>query len=309
MKRQIRQRSLRKRSRDTLPYRLILPAAIAMLLIHFLPTVIGVVMSFTDFSSSALREWSKAEFVGLDNYADILFGNPIQTEKFLQSALASLVYAVCSIVGIYLVGLLAALLLNGKEKWLKPLRGIFLISWVVPSVVSVFIWTSIFSYDYGPLNYLLVKFGITEEKVYWLIGDLAWLPPIVANIWKAWPFAFISLLAGLQSIPDSLYESAQVDGAGVFSSFRNITMPSLYPVSRVIIMLLIVWTALDFNTTYVMYNYSPPTSANVLPVYIYNVSFRSWKFGSGAAMSTLLMLVMAVVCLIYLRVCVDNEKQ
>lgn len=74
-------------------------------------------------------------------------------------------------------------------------------------------------------------------------------------------------------------------------------------------MLLIVWTALDFNTTYVMYNYSPPTSANVLPVYIYNVSFRSWKFGSGAAMSTLLMLVMAVVCLIYLRVCVDNEKQ
>lgn len=112
MKRQIRQRSLRKRSRDTLPYRLILPAAIAMLLIHFLPTVIGVVMSFTDFSSSALRDWSKAEFVGLDNYADILFGNPIQTEKFLQSALASLVYAVCSIVGIYLVGLLAALLLN-----------------------------------------------------------------------------------------------------------------------------------------------------------------------------------------------------
>ena len=309
MKRQIRQRSLRKRSRDTLPYRLILPAAIAMLLIHFLPTVIGLVMSFTDFSSSALRDWSKAEFVGLDNYADILFGNPIQTEKCLQSALASLVYAVCSIVGIYLVGLLAALLLNGKEKWLKPLRGIFLISWVVPSVVSVFIWTSIFSYDYGPLNYLLVKSGITEEKVYWLIGDLAWLPPIVANIWKAWPFAFISLLAGLQSIPDSLYESAQVDGAGVFSSFRNITMPSLYPVSRVIIMLLIVWTALDFNTTYVMYNYSPPTSANVLPVYIYNVSFRSWKFGSGAAMSTLLMLVMAIVCLIYLRVCVDNEKQ
>lgn len=308
MKQRIQPTDLRHKRRDRLPYMLIAPAAVSMLLIHFLPTLVGVVMSFTNFSSTALRNWSKAKFVGLDNFSSILFGNPVHTEKFLASAKATLIYATCSIIGIYLVGLLAALLLNGKEKWLKPLRGIFLISWVVPSVVSVFIWTSIFSYDYGPLNYLLLKFGFTKEKIYWLIGELAWIPPVVANIWKAWPFAFISLLAGMQSIPDSLYESAEVDGAGIFTSFRHITMPSLYPVSRVIIMLLIVWTALDFNTTYVMYNYSPPTIANVLPVYIYNVSFRSWKFGSGAAMSVLLMLVMAVVCLIYLRVCVDDEK-
>ena len=308
MKQSVKQSSLRHKHRDKLPYRLIMPAAIAMFLIHFFPTVVGIVMSFTNFSSTALKNWGNAKFVGLQNYTNILYGNAVQTEKFLSSAQATLVYAVCSIVGIYLVGLLAALLLNGKEKWLRPLRGVFLISWVVPSVVSVFIWTSIFSYDYGPLNFILTELGITEERIYWLIGDLAWIPPIVANIWKAWPFAFISLLAGLQSIPDSLYESAEVDGAGMFKCFRHITMPSLYPVSRVIIMLLIVWTALDFNTTYVMYNYSPPTVANVLPVYVYNISFRSWKFGQGAAISSLLMLVMAVICLIYLRVCVDDEK-
>lgn len=309
MKRSVKQSSLyEKKRRDSLPYKLIMPAAVSMLLIHFLPTVIGIVLSFTNFSSSALRDWSKAKFVGLQNYSSILFGNAVQTEKYLSSAKATLIYAVCSIAGIYLVGLLAAILLNGKEKWLRPLRGVFLISWVVPSVVSVFIWTSIFSYDYGPMNYLLVKFGLLKEKAYWLIGDLAWIPPIVANIWKAWPFAFISLLAGMQSIPDSLYESAEVDGGGPISCFWHITMPALYPVSRVILMLLIVWTALDFNTTYVMYNFSPPTIANVLPVYIYNVSFRSWKFGLGASMSSLLMVVMAVVCLIYLRIAVDDGK-
>ena len=293
---------------DSLPYKLILPATLAMLFIHFIPTIVGIIMSFTDFSSSALKNWSKANFVGLKNFYSILSGNPVQTEKFLASAKASLIYSVSSILGIYLVGLLAAVLLNGKEKIMKVLRGIFLISWVVPSVVSVFIWTSIFSYDYGPLNFLLTKFGIVKDNVYWLIGDLSWIPPIVANIWKAWPFAFISLLAGMQSIPESLYESAEIDGAGFFKSFWYITLPSLRTVSRVIILLLIVWTALDFNTTYVMYNFSPPTQANVLPVYIYSVSFRSWKFGIGAAMSTLLMLVMSIVCVVYLRINMKEEN-
>lgn len=141
------------------------------------------------------------------------------------------------------------------------------------------------------------------------MGPLSIIPPIVANVWRSWPFAFITLLAGLQSIPQDLYDAADVDGANRLQKFFNITLPSLFAITRVMIMLLIVWTALDFVMVYTMYGYAPPAEANVIPVYVYNMGYQTWDFGKASAVSTLLMLVMLGLCILYVRSMFQEKKE
>lgn len=302
--------SLRRRKRrDWLPHLCVLPALLAMTIVHFIPSIIGIFISFFDFSSAALRDWSKAKFIGLDNYAGIFSGDGNAGAKFLESARASLIYTVSSLVLIFVIGLFAAKLLNHEGRVYRLLRAIFLIGWIIPSVVSGYIWKSIFLSESGPINAVLMELHLINEPVYWLIGPASIIPPVVANVWRSWPFAFITLLAGLQGISQEMYDAADVDGAGGVQKFFRITLPSLFPITRVMIMLLLVWTALDFTTVYIMYGYAPPPEANVIPVYVYNMGYQTWDFGRASAVSTVLMLVMLCVCIFYVRGFISDKKQ
>ena len=121
-------------------------------------------------------------------------------------------------------------------------------------------------------------------------------------IWRTWPFAFLFLLAGLQSIPADMYEAASLDGASKWRQFLAITLPSLKPVNVVLLIVTFLWTFNDFNTPYVLFGQSPPPSADLLSLHIYVNSFVNWNFGLGAAMSVLLLLFLFVVTLVYLRI-------
>jgi multiple sugar transport system permease protein len=121
-------------------------------------------------------------------------------------------------------------------------------------------------------------------------------------VWKSWPFAFLALMAGLQNIPRELYEAAAMDGAGVWQQIRKITMPALRPVNQVIVLVLFLWTFNDFNTPFVMFGQNPPRQADLISIHIYQSSFINWNFGSGSAMSVLLLLFLLVVTAVYLLV-------
>lgn len=121
-------------------------------------------------------------------------------------------------------------------------------------------------------------------------------------IWRTWPFAFLFLLAGLQGIPADMYEAASLDGASKWRQFLAITLPSLKPVNVVLLIVTFLWTFNDFNTPYVLFGQSPPSSADLLSLHIYVNSFVNWNFGLGAAMSVLLLLFLFVVTLVYLRI-------
>jgi multiple sugar transport system permease protein len=121
-------------------------------------------------------------------------------------------------------------------------------------------------------------------------------------IWRTWPFAFLFLLAGLQSIPADMYEAASLDGASKWRQFLAITLPSLKPVNVVLLIVTFLWTFNDFNTPYVLFGQAPPSSADLLSLHIYVNSFVNWNFGLGAAMSVLLLLFLFVVTLVYLRI-------
>ena len=297
-----------KKKRDWLPFVCIFPALLAMLFIHFIPSVIGIGISFLNFSSEALRDWSKADYIGLANYAKF-FSSGTTGDQFLSSVKASLIYTIASLVLIVLRGLFAAMLLNQEGRVYRILRAVFLIGWILPNVVTGYIWKSMFLSESGPINAILMKMNIIDQPIYWIVGPLSIIPPIVANVWRSWPFAFITLLAGLQSIPQDLYDAADVDGANRLQKFFNITLPSLFAITRVMIMLLIVWTALDFVMVYTMYGYAPPAEANVIPVYVYNMGYQTWDFGKASAVSTLLMLVMLGLCILYVRSMFQEKKE
>jgi len=124
----------------------------------------------------------------------------------------------------------------------------------------------------------------------------------VVALWRSWPFAFLMIMAGMQSIPDEVYQAAEVDGASVWQQLRHITLGMLRPVNVVLILMLFLWTFNDFNTPFVLFGPTPPASADLISIHIYDNSFVNWNFGLGAAMSVLLLLFLLVVTGAYLLI-------
>jgi multiple sugar transport system permease protein len=148
----------------------------------------------------------------------------------------------------------------------------------------------------------LTQLHLASDKPFWLIGGNALISLIVVATWKLWTFAFLTLMAGLQSIPRDIYEAASVDGAGNLRQWRNITLPSLRPVNLVLVLVLFLWTFSDFNTPYVLFGTAQPPAGDLITFHIYNASFLTWNFGTGSAMSVLLLIFLMIVTGTYLLV-------
>src|SRR5262249_13659376 len=145
--------------------------------------------------------------------------------------------------------------------------------------------------DNGLLNELIVNnLHLSSDRPFWLIGGNAFVSLVLVSIWQQWPFAFLMTMAGMQVIPEEIYQAAAVDGAGTWQQIRHVTLRMMRPVNAVLLLLLFLWTFREFNTPFVLFGPTPPESADLLTVHIYSSSFISWNFGLGAAMSVLLML-------------------
>jgi len=149
---------------------------------------------------------------------------------------------------------------------------------------------------------LVHELHIAHNPPFWLLGSKAFWSMVAAAVWRWFPFEFLILLAALQNIPTEMYEAAAVDGASSWRQFRSITLPSLRSANLVLILVLFLWNFNDFNTPFVLFGDAPPSPADLVSLHIYVVSFESWNFGLGSAMSVLLMLFLIVVSAIYLRV-------
>jgi multiple sugar transport system permease protein len=150
------------------------------------------------------------------------------------------------------------------------------------------------------VNTVLSDLGLVHSRPFWLVGDNSFASMVVVSVWRNWPYAFLTLTAGLQSIPGELYEAAAVDGAGPWRRLANITLPMLRPVNAVLLLVLFLWTFNDFNVPYILFGQSAPAAADVLSLHIYQSSFVTWNFGLGSAMSVLMLLFLLVVTAIYL---------
>ncbi|MEV1043996.1 sugar ABC transporter permease [Streptomyces sp. NPDC049916] len=287
--------------RGGLPYLLLLPAALLELLIHIIPMVIGIVMSFRQLTQFFINNWGAAPWSGLDNYRIAVdFDAPIG-EALLHSFLVTCVFTFFSVGLAWLFGTAAAILLQESFRGRGFLRAVFLVPYALPVYAAVITWAFMFQRDNGLINHVLHdQLGITDEPSFWLIGENSLYTLIIVSVWKGWPFAFLMLMAGLQNIPRELYEAASIDGAGIWQQIRRITLPSLRPVNQVLVLVLFLWTFNDFNTPYVLFGKSAPESADLISIHIYQSSFVTWNFGTGSAMSVLLLLFLLLVTAVYL---------
>ncbi|MFD6529850.1 carbohydrate ABC transporter permease [Streptomyces sp. NPDC060184] len=292
-----------------LPYLLLLPAILLELLVHLIPMVVGIVMSFRQLTQFFISNWGNAPWTGLDNYRIAVdFDAPIG-EALLHSFFVTCVFTFFAVGLSWLFGVAAAIMLQESFKGRGLLRAIFLVPYALPVYAAVITWAFMFQRDNGLVNHVLHdQLGLTDQPSFWLIGDNSFYALLVVSVWKGWPFALLILMAGLQNIPRELYEAASIDGAGIWQQIRKITLPSLRPVNQVLVLVLFLWTFNDFNTPFVLFGRAAPKNADLISLHIYQSSFVTWNFGTGSAMSVLLLLFLLLVTAVYLLVTSRKKK-
>lgn len=280
----------RRRRTEWLPYWLVVPSLVLILMINLYPFATGFMYSLRD--GTMLKD---GDFVGLANYTALLTDS-----NFHHSLFFSVLFSLGAVFGSYVIGLALALLLNKDI----PFRGFFrvalLVPWIIPSVVSIISWRWMINTDSGLLNLGLTTFGF--DPVYLLSTERqAMFAVIVVKIWRSFPFMMLSLLAALQTIDLTLYEAAQIDGAGRWQSFRYITFPHLRDLSIVLWILMTIWSVNDFETPYLLTGGGPSNATENLIVLAYRYTFRSNQVGSGTAVAFVTLILLMILALLLLR--------
>lgn len=293
-----------------LPYALVLPALVFELIVHIVPMLVGVWMSFLRLTQLTIRNWTSAPGAGLNNYRSGLDPSGPIGAAFYSSVIRTVVYTAIVVGLSWALGMFAAVLVNGRFRGRAFFRTLFMVPFALPVFVVVIGWKFIFGQRDGALNHALVdNLGLLDNGPFWLIGDNSFWAMVATSIWRTWPFAFLMLLAALQSISDDMYEAARLDGASTWQQFRNITLPSVRPANVVLVLVLTLWTFNEFATPFVLFGPAPPDESRLIGPHVYVNSFVNFNFGLGAAMSTLLLLLMLVASGIYLRLVLRKGEQ
>ncbi len=238
-----------------------------------------------------------APFTGLANYRTVL-----DDPTFVPALLHTVVFTTVSLVFQYSIGLALAVFFIRHFPLSATLRALFLVPWLLPLIVSGSTWSWMLNSDSGVVNAALHAVGI--GPVDWLTSPSWSLASVtVANIWIGVPFNLVVLYSGLQSIPDSLYEAASLDGAGAWQRFRHITFPLLRPVSAITLLLGLIYTLKVFDIIWIMTKGGPNDSSTTLATWSYRLGFGNLlpAFGPGAAVGNLLVLTALAFGLIHIR--------
>jgi arabinogalactan oligomer/maltooligosaccharide transport system permease protein len=202
------------------------------------------------------------------------------------------------VIGVFLAVVLHQKFIRGKPAW----RVALILPWALPQYISALTWRGMFNYEYGAVNLLITKY-LHLSPVQWLTSPFeAFLAVIITNIWLGFPFMMVIALGGLQSIPDELYEAADVDGASEWFQFWNITAPLLRPVMIPAITLGIVWTFNNINVVWLVSNMGEPAdSTHILVSYVYKAAFNMYRFGWAAALSVVIFAILFVFAQVFLK--------
>ena len=240
-----------------------------------------------------IRPWEPKEFVGLGNFAELL-----GSRAFYEALRTTVAWTALAVAGKMLVGMTAALLLQREFIGRRIYLTLMMIPWVTPIVVAAVVWRWVLNSQYGQLNGLLDILGL--PVVPWLgQSGTAFVATAVVDMWVGIPFVAMVLMAGLQSIPDELYEAATVDGAGTIQTFRLVTLPLLRPVMFVVLLLTSVWTFNSFEVIFPMTRGGPAGATTTLVIETYRKAFGSFEFGQASALATLIFLILLLVSIFY----------
>jgi len=289
--------------RNIEPYLYLIPAVVIMLAILAYPIVYNFGISFFQWT---LRS-PERPFVGLENYINVITDRsflPVLRNTFVWTVLG----VVCQmIVGIGLA-LIADSMLNKRRR--GYVRTLALIPWLIPGVVTALMWRWMFMSDVGIINSTLMSTGITSENILFISSpEIAMFTVIFVNTWRAAPFWFLMITAGLQSKPVDQIEAAKIDGARYHSILRYVILPHLSPVITATGVLTTIWTLNYFDLIWVTTKGGPMNATSTLPIYTYRLAFEFNNFGRSAAMAVITLLIAAIICIPYARKMFMNLRE
>jgi multiple sugar transport system permease protein len=276
------------------PLWLMWPNIILLVVVILIPFLIAVYISFIDLDQYTLRRFFRAPFIGLGNYIEA-FG----AANLVHSIWVSLTFAILTTaIGIPL-GLLAAMALNTRFRGRSLVRSAFLIPYVLPSFVTATVWRFILQPS-GAANKVLGAIGIGPSQ--WLIGDRSFWSLIIVDVWASWPFIYMMAMAGLQNISSELYEASDMDGVTWLQKLRFVVLPQIRGQLLLGLLLSTLAHFNNFTLPYVLLGTPAPDAALTLPVNVYQTSFQVFRFGLGAAMAVISLILMIIPAVFYLRV-------
>jgi ABC-type sugar transport system permease subunit len=241
--------------------------------------------------------WLGRPFVGLANYAEVL-----ADRRFWEAILHTALFTALTVALELGLGLVMALAMNRSFRGRGLARAAVLVPWAIPTVVSALLWRFLFDSQAGLANAALVGAGLLSEPLAWFVhAGTAWVPIVLADVWKTTPFVALLLLAGLQTIDPALHEAAAMDGAGPWRRLRHVTLPLLRPT----ILVALIFRTLDafrvFDLVYVLTGGGPGTATEPVALYTFNVLFSNLRFGYGAALSVIVFGMTFLLAMLYVR--------
>lgn len=276
------------------------PAMILLAVLLAVPTVLTLVYSLHDVPASGS---SFGPFVGIENYT-IIFSSPV----FWRSVQVTLTFSVGFVILSTVVGLAMAMLLNQRFIGRGLARALLIIPWATPWLVIGILWKWFADGSVGGLNAVLLMLGLTDSYHPFLSDPNTALPiTVIAAVWRQASFAGILLLAGLQSLPEELYEAAQLDGANWWQRFTNITLPWLRPVLITVTVFNVIYAFLQFDVVFAMTQGGPGDTTQVLSVLIYRQLFVNTNIGLGSALAVILGVVALVGGLVIVKMFYRRE--
>lgn len=266
-----------KYDRNWLGLWFMLPAAAFLLLFLTYPLGLGIWLSVTD-----TRIGRDGVFIGLENF-EWLNQDPV----FWLSVFNTFLYTIVASILKFALGLYLAVLLNNHMPWKAIIRAIVLLPFIVPTVLSAIAFWWIYDTQFSIISWTLSELGLISENINFLgEPNNARASVIAANIWRGIPFVAITLLAGLQTIPQSLYEAATIDGASRWQMFRHVTYPMLTPIIAVVMTFSVLFTFTDFQLIYAMTRGGPANATHLMATLSYQRAIMGGNLGEGAAIST-----------------------
>jgi multiple sugar transport system permease protein len=266
----------------------VLPALMVLVMLIAYPLAYTGVLSVTDQQGS---------FVGASNFATVL------AARATPQAFWNTIYFVgVSIIFQVILGTAAAILLNQEFAGRAIVRSITIIPWVVPGIVAATTWAWMFHTEFGIINYMMTAPGLIEAPIGWLTNRDTVMPVLIAiNVWKMFPFVTVMVLAGLQSIPNDLYEAARIDGANIWEEIWHIMLPQVRSVITAVTLLLVIWGLNSITIIYAITRGGPANRTLITPIQIFRLAFDAVQFNQAAALSVLFFAVAIVVVFIYVK--------
>ena len=268
------------------------PAVLVMVALTFYP--IARVVGFSLYRVDVFLKHQ--QFIGMGNIIQVL-----RWPAFWSDVWHDVVFTGGSIVAETILGVLIALLLNRQFPGRDVTRSIVMFSYLVPVVVAALVWRFMLNDVVGIINYVIRAWNLPIPTTWFGAVSTAMPTVIGINVWKFFPFMVIVFLAQLQSIDLALYEAAKVDGANMWQEFKYITLPMLKPVIAIAAMLRTIWHFNDFVVIQLLTGGGPVGSTETPPIQIYNVTFKSWNLGKGAAIAVVMFAILLIMSVAYLK--------